>query len=25
MEKDEEHGMWRKNVIWSEKKKHSPI
>jgi hypothetical protein len=25
MEKDEEHGMWRKSIIWSEKKKHSRI
>jgi hypothetical protein len=25
MEEDEEHpdGMWKKNIIWSEKKKHS--
>jgi hypothetical protein len=22
MEEDEEHGMWKKNIIWSEKKKN---
>jgi hypothetical protein len=23
MEEDEEHGMWKKSILWSEKKKHS--